>query len=552
MTLTIHLLLGLGIFLFGMHQLEKGLARLGDERIKQLIARLTRHPVQSVLAGTLITAILQSSSMVSLIVLAFASAGMIPLFNAVGVILGANLGTTMTGWIVATLGFKLDLEGIALPLFGLSALVWVFIDRRPKIHATAQVFLGFGLLLFGLVQMKEAVEELPKLLSDDLMSQLNAPMFLLLGLVMTAIIRSSSAMMMIALSALDSGLIDLSSAAALVIGADIGTTSTTALGALKGSAISRQLAMSHVVYNVVVDVVAFLLMLPLLPQALAWLGVTDQLYGLVLFHSSFNLLGLFLFVPFLKQYARWLEGFFQDKRSTPTRYLHAVETRVLQAANTALLKELEWLLWRALSLNLRNLKIDPQSLQLTPAQQTQLQDCFAAEMSFEQRYRDNKRIEGAIHQFIGKLQFQPVSEVQVRFLNHLTTAAREAIYSTKALKDVREDLLRVRHAERREQNPEFDYLGTLTRQYELFCELLTQAHKEDYIQRRLNWMREANKQLHQRLHQSILEHSRNHEVPDDELATLLNANREIWHSGLNMIEAFVALHKCRVVFAELV
>src|SRR5690606_29449906 len=107
--------------------------------IKQIIARMTQHPLQSVLTGTLITAILQSSSMVSLIVLAFASAGMIPLFNAVGVILGANLGTTVTGWIVATVGFKLDLEGIALPLFGLSALVWVFLDARPRIRAGARI-----------------------------------------------------------------------------------------------------------------------------------------------------------------------------------------------------------------------------------------------------------------------------------------------------------------------------------------------------------------------------------------------------------------------------
>jgi phosphate:Na+ symporter len=551
MTLTLHLLLGLGIFLFGMHQLEQGLARLADARIKQTIARMTRRPVQSVLTGTLITALLQSSSMVSLIVLAFASAGMIPLFNAVGVILGANLGTTMTGWIVATLGFKLDLEGIALPLFGLSALIWVFVDQRPKIHASAQILMGFGLLLFGLVQMKEAVESLPELLSDELLRQLDPFLFLLLGLGMTALIRSSSAMMMIALSALDGGIIDLNSAAALVIGADIGTTSTTALGALKGTAIARQLAMSHVIYNLVVDVIAFLFMLPLLPQALTLFGVTDQLYGLVLFHSSFNFLGLFLFVPFLRQYTRWLEGFFQDRAHHATRYLHASEARVIEAANTALMKELEWLLWRALALNLRNLKIDPESLHIPPEQRALLHDCFPAELSFEQRYRENKRLEGALHQYIGRLQLQPVSDAQVKFLHHLTNCAREAVYSTKSLKDVREDLVRVRHTERQDLESGFNYAGTLGRQYELFCQLLARTHREDYIKRRLGWMRAANEQLHRRLHQTILDHSRSDSLPDDELATLLNANREIWHSGLNMIEAFAELNLTRLLSARL-
>lgn len=550
MVLTVSLLLGLGIFLFGMSLLEQGLQSLGDESMRRLIARMTRRPLQSVLTGTVITGIVQSSTMVSLIVLAFASAGMIPLYNAVGVMLGANLGSTFTGWIVATVGFKLDLEGVALPLFGLSALVWVFVDRRPRVHALAGVLMGFGLLLFGLVQMKLAVEDLPQLLTPELMGQMNAPMFLLVGLVLTALIRSSAAAMMIALSALDGGLIDLTSAAAFAIGADLGTTSTTILGSLKGAPIARQLAMSHVIYNLVVDAFAFLVMLPLLPQALVFFGIADPLYGLVLFHSSFNLLGLFLFVPLLKPYTSWLEQFFRNGNDQVTRYLHKTNPAVLEAANLSLLKELEWLLWRALSLNLRNLRIEPDKVVAEATLTQQLQDCFAPDMSFEERYRDNKRLEGAIHHYIASMQVKSGSEAQVEFQAHITASAREAVYSTKALKDVRQDLVRVRHGDYQEGSSEFDYESTLIRQYEQFCDLLSHRHKEEAVQARLNALRLANEALHTRLHNAILERYKNEALPEDELATLLNANREIWHSGLNMIEAFAELQQARTKVAE--
>lgn len=551
MSLTVTLLLGLGIFLFGMHLLEQGLQSLGDESIRRVIARMTRRPLQSVLSGAAITGIVQSSTMVSLIVLAFASAGMIPLYNAVGVILGANLGSTFTGWIVATVGFKLDLEGVALPLFGLSALVWVFVDRQPRIHAFAGVLMGFGLLLFGLVEMKTAVEGLPALLTPERMSQMNAPMFLLVGIVLTALIRSSAAAMMIALSALDSGLIDLHSAAAFAIGADLGTTTTTILGSLKSAPIARQLAMSHVIFNIVSDAFAYIFLLPFLPDALAFFDINDPLYGLVLFHSSFNLIGLFVFVPLLKPYTAWLERFFQNGHDQVTHYLHKTNPAVLEAANLSLLKELEWLIWRALSLNLRNLKFDPDSLQIGAESKQRLQECFAFDMSFEERYRDNKRLEGAMHHYIGRMQAKPVSDRQVEFTRHIIASAREAVYSTKALKDVRQDLVRVRHAEPQEGNTEFAYEATLTRQYEFFCDLLGQAHKEDYVQSRLNALSAANEALHSRLHNSILERYKSEELPDDELATLLNANREIWHSGLNMIEAFSELQQARARYNDL-
>ena len=273
--LIIDLLIGLGIFLFGMNQLERGIESLSSAWIKQWLARTTRNPLGSVLSGTAITALLQSSSMVGLIILAFASAGIIPLYNAIGVLLGANLGTTFTGWIVATLGFKLSLSAAALPAVGLGCLIQVFADAWPKIRAAGALLFGLGLLLFGLALMKDAVAGLPEQLDLEQLREFGPLQFLLVGAVLTAVIQSSSATMMIALTALHTGIIDLPGAAALIIGADLGTTSTTALGSIKGSPIKRQLALAHFLFNLIVDLLAFLVLLPALPKLLQWTGLQD-------------------------------------------------------------------------------------------------------------------------------------------------------------------------------------------------------------------------------------------------------------------------------------
>ncbi len=537
MSVILALALGLGIFLYGMHQLELGLQTLGSDRVKQWLGRSTQNPLSSVLSGTVITAILQSSSMVSLIVLAFASAGMIPLFNAVGVILGANLGTTFTGWVVATIGFKMDLEAFALPLFGLAALVQVFSNRQSVQHAIAGIFLGLGLLLFGLVQMKDAVADLPSILSPELLAEMSLPVFLLVGMAMTAVIQSSSAMTMIALTALNSGFIDLSGAAALVVGADIGTTSTTALGSLKGAPVAKQLALAHLIYNLFVDALAFVLMIPALPAVLSFFGIEDPLYGLVLFHSSFNLLGLFIFVPFLKQYSHWLSGFFQRAPKPVTHYLHATPTEVIEAAMTALRKELEGLIAKSLALNLRNLKLDWDALKLSPEQQHWLEHQFDAEASFEERYVALKQLEGAMHAYLAELQARKLNAEQMQQFSLIMHCARDAIYSAKTLKDVRGDLVRFRHQSHAEPQLELYFPEVLTQIYAEFCDILLNSHKPGYVEQRLATLRRQNESLHEQLHEIIMKNIQEKRVEYRELSSLLNSNRELWHSTVNMINA---------------
>lgn len=548
MSTVITSLLGLGIFLYGMHLLVVGLNAIASDTTRKILSRSTRSPINSVLTGTGITAILQSSSMVSLIVLAFASSGMIPLFNAVGVILGANLGTTFTGWVVATIGFKMNLEAIALPCFGLSALLFVFSKEGSRRRALLQVFMGFGLLIFGLDQMKNAVADLPSILDAELIKGLNPITFALIGILMTAVIQSSSAMTMIALTSLHSGLIDLYSAAALIIGADLGTTSTTLLGSLKGSSIMKQLALSHCIYNVVVDGFAFLVMLPLLPFALEYLGINDPLYGLVLFHSSFNFVGLLLFLPFLKQYSKWLSGFFLTKASVVTEFIHKTPKTVTPAALNAIDKETKSLIYRCLLLNLRNLKIDPKNAINLDALPESLSQSEAPHRSFEEAYRDVKEIEGEIRHYCSSLAGPDLTPENKQVINALLDSTRDAVYSCKTLKDIRQDLVEFRHPK---LGANFDtsqhYQSPITQIYSGLFSLLTQEHRPHYLAKVVSEASQKNEALHQDLHDEIILHmdklsealgqDKLSSDERDDAATLLNTNREIWLSNLNIIDS---------------
>ena len=256
------LLAGVALFLFAMSQLETGLQALGGRSLAIYIRRQAGKRINAVIGGIVSTAFLQSSSVVGLMVLAFTGAGLLNLTAALGIVFGSNLGTTLTGWIVATLGFKFEIFSLSLPLIAVGGLGVVF--ARDRLTEYGRILLGLGLLLMGLQFMKTSVSAVEQLIDINDLADLAAWQYLLFGTVVAAVIQSSSATMVITLSALHAGIISLPNAAAIAIGADLGTTTTVIIGALNGSATKRQVAAGHVLFNVITDVLAFMLRTPLL------------------------------------------------------------------------------------------------------------------------------------------------------------------------------------------------------------------------------------------------------------------------------------------------
>ncbi|WIO73113.1 Na/Pi symporter [Porticoccaceae bacterium LTM1] len=534
--LLTNLIIGLGIFLYGMNQLERGVEALSSDWIKYRLAYSTRHPLQSVLTGTAVTALVQSSSMVGLLVLAFASAGAIPLYNAIGVMLGANLGTTFTGWIVTTLGFKLNLAAVALPAVGLGGLIQVFADSRPKLRANGIVILGLGLLLFGLGIMKDTVDNLPSNWELEQLREFNALTFLLLGTVLTAVIQSSSATMMIALTALNSGIIDLQGAAALVIGADIGTTSTMALGSIKGAVIKRQLALAHFLFNLSVDLLAFIFLLPLLPTLISWINLKDPLYSLVVFHSLFNALGLLIYVPFLQQFSSWISKRFLSRQTGSL--LSDVPVSVPEAAIQASQQHVRKMLISSIAVNLQALEVNIRQLSISENSRTTLNQVVTEDESFEQQYDHLKESEGELLRYVVRFQQQPLNDQQANQLLLLLNCARDTVYSTKTLKAARPDLAELHHTPVTIlQDYSKKYRNSLKTIYQDLLELACSEHSEDYMKEELENLREVNERQHQQFHDLISQDSQQGAIQPEQLSTLLNVNRMLWLSTQTLLKA---------------
>ncbi len=418
MNSVLTMIAGLGLFLFAMQLVEQAVQTLFSEKASQWLQRSTNTTLKGVVAGGLITAVMQSSSLVGLLVLAFVSVGILPLRHAMAVMLGANLGTTVTGWLVTLLGFKLSLSTVSLPLAGAGALCYVLLPKGMW-RSAGLFLLAFGLLIFGLDTMKVAVEGVGQRFDVSWLQGYPPVLYLMAGVLLTAIIQSSSAAMLITLSALNGGLIALPEALALVIGADLGTTSTLLLGAIKGSVQKKQVAAFHVLYNVGTALLAFLLVMPVWPQVSGWLGIDDPLYGLVAFHTGFNLIGIVVFAPLLGVMERAIEAHI-GKRGHHDLFAD-ISPQSVEPALLVLARETGILIDRVRDY-CRN-----------PLQGRSLSRFF-------EEYSQVTDLEMQLADYANRLAQQPMTEGQEQRLQRLRARVREAVYALKALKDVADDL----------------------------------------------------------------------------------------------------------------
>lgn len=253
--IALQLLGGLGVFLYGLKVMSEGLQRAAGSRLRSMLRSMTSNRFSATLTGFLTTCAVQSSSATTVMVVAFASAGLLTLFQSLGIIFGANIGTTTTGWLVSLLGFKVKMGTLALPVIGIGFFMQ-FIRRWQWTQKSGDVLIGFGLLFLGLDLIKDGVPDLRD--SPIAMAWLAAlspeyllPRFgvVLLGGVLTVMVQSSSAMMALTLTAASKGIIDYPTAVAVVLGENIGTTITANLAAVGAPTVARQAARGHLLFN---------------------------------------------------------------------------------------------------------------------------------------------------------------------------------------------------------------------------------------------------------------------------------------------------------------
>ena len=280
--LQVFTLLGaLGMFLYGMNLMSSGLQKAAGDKLRGFLSAMTSNPFKRVMTGLGITAIIQSSSATTVMVVSFVNAGLLTLVQAIGVIMGANIGTTVTAWLVAWLGFKADISILAIPLmlFG-----FLFSNSKKNQHKNiGELIVGFSLLFLGLSFMKESVPDLsetPQVLEfvKDWSSYgfTSVLIFLVFGTVLTLVLQSSSATMAITLIMLSMGYIPFSMACAMVLGENIGTTITANIAASVGNTSAKRAAMSHTIFNVFGVIWALIFFQPFL----GLVGIIIESFGL--------------------------------------------------------------------------------------------------------------------------------------------------------------------------------------------------------------------------------------------------------------------------------
>lgn len=340
---------GLGLFLLGIHMMTDGLKLAAGNALTRILGQWTRTPMRGLLAGALVTSVVRSSSAVTVATIGFVNAGLLTLAPAVWVIFGSNVGTTSTAWLVALLGFKVKIEAFALPAIGIGVLLRLT-GARTRRGPLGEALAGFGLLFLGLEVMMGVFSGLGDqvdLSSVPVGGVVGNALFVLVGAVLTVLVQSSSAALAVGLAASAGGVIPLEAGAAVVIGANVGTTSTALFAVIGATPGARRVAAAHVAFNLLSALVALLIVGQLvsgIESARESLGhPSDPAVTLAVFHTIFNLLGLLIMWPLAGRLIRWLETRFrtEDEDEGLARHLDENVLVVPAVAYTAMLREVE-------------------------------------------------------------------------------------------------------------------------------------------------------------------------------------------------------------------
>lgn len=350
------LLGSLVLFLYGMKLMSESLQKVAGDRMRGILAAMTSNRFKGVLTGVLITAIIQSSSATTVMLVSFVNAGLISLVESIGVIMGANIGTTITAWLIATLGFKVKMSVVVVPLMGL-ALPLVFSKKR-SLSNWGGVIIGFAIIFLGLDSLKGSVPEIEAGSGSVLETSLayfsnwgygSIIIYLLIGTLLTVVIQSSSAVMALTLVMCYNGVLSFEMAAAMVLGENIGTTITANLAALIGNTSARRTARAHLIFNVLGVTMVMILFYPFL-NMIGWitemvgfespLGGVSKTFpiGLSIFHTTFNIILtslLIWFVPLIAKIVIWMVP---DKVNDEEFRLQHISTGMLSTSELSILQ----------------------------------------------------------------------------------------------------------------------------------------------------------------------------------------------------------------------
>jgi len=332
MSTAISVLGGVGLFLLGMTVMTDGLKALAGSALRAVLSKAAATPVRGSFWGALVTLLVQSSSATTMTTIALVSAGLLTFSQGLGLIFGANVGTTGTGWLVALIGVRVSLTAAALPMIFIGALIKLLASGRAS--GAGAALAGFGLILFGLTTLQQGMGGLAELLHPaDLPGVLAGPdtgwwsgmfgalVLVAVGLVMTAVMQSSTAAVAVTLSAYHAGAVGLDQGCALIIGQNIGTATSSALAAIGASTTAKRLAIGYVLFKVIAAVIALVLFPVVTPLLVRASKTIDGATLLAAYHTAYNVVGVLVLLPLIDRFTRLVERILPERGSPLTRCL---------------------------------------------------------------------------------------------------------------------------------------------------------------------------------------------------------------------------------------
>ncbi|MEM1260408.1 MAG: Na/Pi symporter [Bacteroidota bacterium] len=463
---------GVAILLFGMMLLEEGFNSFVEGPLHKWLKRLTNKLYKSLGLGFIVTALLQSSSLISVITISFISAGLIELSAGIGVIFGSNIGTTATSWLVSSFGLKINVAALAMPMlvFG----IFMNFQKRKTLKGIGNVLAGLGFFLLGIYFMKngfDSIQDSINLADYALPGFWGLVVYAFVGIIITVILQSSSAAMALILTALAAGQITYNNSLALAIGANVGTTITAVLGALGSNVAGKRLAGAHFIFNMVTGLVALIFIVPL-GRLVDFIAIKVELDAdsypikLSIFHTIFNVLGVVLMLPFIKILVRFLTRMFTERKEEKSihhpKYLNESALAYPHSALRAVVDETKTLFKEgALTLVTYGLNLHPEDIRgkeklkaiIKKSKETLQMDVD------EIYYQDVKNIYGEIIRYttLAESSFQLSPEMTQAF-TRLKLANRTIIEVIKDIRGLRDNVNKYASSDNKAIKKEYDRL----------------------------------------------------------------------------------------------
>jgi phosphate:Na+ symporter len=442
---------GIALFLIGMEYMEGGFKAFSGGLLESVLEKFTNNTPKAITTGFLATAIVQSSSLISIIVISFLSAELITLTSAVGVIFGSNIGTTATAWLVSVFGLKIKISVYAMPMIVMGILIPLFLKSNSW-KGIASIFIGLGIIFLGIGYMKEGFETLKEginLAQYAMAGYAGIFVYVLIGAVATVVIQSSSATMAIIITALATGQIDYANALALAIGANVGTTVTAVLGALKSNENGKRLAVAHFIFNITTGIFAivFIYQLADLVDYLAvmvGIGIENYTMKLALFHTVFNVIGILIVSPFIGVLVKFLNTLFVPKgvNKGKPKYLDDAVLALPSTALSAIIMETKHLYENAFDIIIHGLNLKKKNLLSSMDLNEVVKDLHTHKINIDDFYNHwIKGLYGEIIDFSTKAQAN-MSPEYIEELYKLKLANRDIVEAVKGTKHLQKNLLK--------------------------------------------------------------------------------------------------------------